>query len=425
MKNSIEPNCQSSYHLISQSLPMMKGWAIIWIVAYHLMGNTKGYLNLDETMATLSKGELKNILEGVLDLLISAGSTGVNVFLVISGFGLTASWWKRHGSQGDYTIHLVDFWQKRVFRIFPLFWVAVVLSLLFYFIEPNFAPFGGEVWSAGIVSALGAVLATVSTLRNFIPDYYYFLNGAWWYIGLSLQLYLVFPFLVAKGLAWGWPKLLFRALLFSLAYRTVCTFLPATDVYRTIALAFFPARLFEFTFGMYLAMAFTLPHSHQKTPGNKLYQSIRALLFNPRFLIVNFCCFGSGLILKWLNQSSVGAIGGIFQEVPITIGLFCGLVCVLQSGCFKLPAAWPLRDVIHSAISETIRKGVGTIGKYSYGIYLTHMNIYLVLWPVGRVLVPSYWMRFLAIALLCFAIGIGFELGYGWLQRRSRLQISS
>ncbi|MEN8444347.1 MAG: acyltransferase family protein, partial [Cyanobacteria bacterium J06555_13] len=120
MKNSIEPNCQSSYHLISQSLPMMKGWAIIWIVAYHLMGNTKGYLNLDEAMATLSKGELKNIVEGVLDLLISAGSTGVNVFLVISGFGLTASWWKRHGSRGDHTIHLVDFWQKRVFRIFPL-----------------------------------------------------------------------------------------------------------------------------------------------------------------------------------------------------------------------------------------------------------------------------------------------------------------
>lgn len=42
-----------TYALISQRIPLLKGWAIIWIVAFHLVGNTRGYLDLGEAMTAL------------------------------------------------------------------------------------------------------------------------------------------------------------------------------------------------------------------------------------------------------------------------------------------------------------------------------------------------------------------------------------
>ncbi len=383
-----------AYITISQSLPILRGWAIVWIVAYHLMGNTKGYLVLNETLFALSEGGIKNIVDAALALFISAGNTGVNIFLVNSGFGLTASWWKRYGSQGIDTIPLGDFWRRRVFKIFPLFWVAVTLSILLYFLNSDWAPFGQEIWDQGILSVLGALFTTLSTLRNFIPDYYYFLNGAWWYVGLSLQLYIVFPLLIKLGSRWGWLKLLTYSLLFSLAYRAVFSLIPIGSAWTVVSFAFFPARLFDFTFGIYLAQSFlSQAGSHSRSS----HHWLQNLLFKPQFLAVNFSCFLLGLIFRWLDHP----ILNIFPEPMITLGLFCGLVCLSQHQPQRL-----------SHLAQTV-------GRYSYGIYLTHMNIYLILWPIATALVPSYWPRLVAVTIACCVIGAGFELSYIWMQGRS------
>ena len=278
-----------SYDTISQSLPVLRGWAIVWIVAYHLMGNTRGYLDWDEAIATLSQGELKNIIDTALVLFVSAGSTGVNVFLIISGFGLTASWWQKYGSRGVENMPLPTFWRKRVFKIFPLFWTAVAIATLLHWINPTWAPFGQNIWQAGGLSPLWALLATVSTLRNFIPDYYYFLNGAWWYVGLSVQLYFVFPWLIQFGCRWGWLKLLIASLLFSLTYRAVFLLLPIESFGTVIPLAFFPSRLFEFTVGIYLAMTFLKPAPDLQPHQGRRW--VKNLLLKPQFIPLSFCLF--------------------------------------------------------------------------------------------------------------------------------------
>ncbi|MGD1895915.1 MAG: acyltransferase family protein [Phormidesmis sp.] len=433
MNHNISRNVKHTeqpYELISRSLNTVKGWAIVWIVAYHLMGNTQGYLDFSETAAALTAGGIKNIgikntVAAALEIFISAGSAGVNVFLVISGFGLTASWWRRYGAKdtGSKTassMPLVAFWQKRIFRIFPLFWAAIVLALVAYYIDPNFAPFGQELWQADPWSVMTALLATFTTLRNFIPDYYYFLNGAWWYIGLSLQLYFIFPLLIRLGQAWGWPKLLLRALLFSLAYRTVCSFLligQIEDFSTTVAFAFFPARLFEFVFGMYIAMAVIQPAgkstscSVNKTKPSHLtlYKGTEQLLFNPKYQIFNLCCFATGLAFSWIDHPVLH----IFQEVFLTVGLFCGLICLSQINLSNFN--FRFLHFLARAASQIVEKGVG---KYSYGIYLTHMNVYLVLWAIATPLIPFYWPRFVVVTFTCCAIGIGFEAGFNQIQRR-------
>ena len=383
-----------SYDAISKSLPVLRGWAIVWIVAYHLMGNTRGYLVWDETIATLSKGGLKNIVDVGLELFITAGSTGVNVFLIISGFGLTASWWKKYGSQGVEQMPLMEFWQKRVFRIFPLFWMSVAIATLLYFIDPAYAPFGQDIWQAGGLSPLWALLATVSTLRNFISDHYYFLNGAWWYVGLSLQLYLVFPWLIRWGCRWGWFRLLSASLLFSLTYRAVFLLSPMESFDTLIPLAFFPSRLFEFVFGIYLAMAFLKPTDELKQrKGLRVW--LEHLLLKPQFSPLSGCLCLVGLSFKWLPYPALN----IFSEALIGVGLFCSLVSLSQ-----------IRLLRFGQLSQTV-------GKHSYGIYLIHMNLYLVLWPTAIALVHSYWPRWGLVLIVCCLIGMGFDAGFAACSR--------
>ena len=378
---------------------MLRGLAIIWITAYHLLGNTQGYLAWPDAIAAIFQGGLQPWIDTGLKMLIGSGKVGVNVFLVISGFGLTSSWWKCQGSRGISNIPLAEFWQKRVFRIFPLFWTSVVLSGLIYWLNPNWAPFGQQVWEQGNLAVLGALLATVSTLRNFIPDYYYFLNGAWWYVGLSLQLYLVFPFLIKAGQSWGWLRLLTSALLFSLAYRAVIAFAPVDDIWSTIFLSCLPARLAEFVFGMYLAVTLIEPRSEEQTSRRSAYDWLQSLLEKPLFLPVNLGCLAMGLAFR----GSASPLLHVFDDSLIAVGLFGGLVCLSQ---LKLP------NLVESLFKLT--------GQYSYGIYLTHMNIYLALWPMASELVPSYWPRFVLVTALSCVVGAGFEAGYGWIQGRLR-----
>ncbi len=385
-------HAQNPYTAISRSLPILRGWAIVWIVMYHLLGNTKDYR--PDIMLSLSQGRVKALSESALELFIAAGDTGVSIFLIISGFGLTASWWKHHGRQGIGTISLLEFWRKRVFRIFPLFWTSIALATVLYLIHPAWAPFGGGIWEQGSMAVLGAFLATITTVRNLMPDYYYFLNGAWWYVGLALQLYLIFPGLIGLGQRWGWSTLLMRSLGVSLIYRGICVLAPLDNVWRSLAFDLFPARLFEFTLGIYIAISAL--QSVDEAPWKRGVgdRGLMALLFQPRFLGINLFCFLAGLACKWSDYG----ILRILDDGLIALGLFCGLVCLSQ---FKLLSLGSLAKVT---------------GQYSYGIYLTHMNIYLVLWPLTVDLLPSYWPRFLLVTLLCCVIGAGFEVGYGWLQ---------
>ena len=379
---------QTPYGRLSQSLLVLRSWSILWIVAYHLMGNTRGYVVLEDAIATLSQGSFKNSVESALALFLSAGATGVNVFLIISGFGLTASWWKKYGSRGE-KIPLMAFWKKRFVRIFPPFWAAVAIAIILFFLNPAYAPFGQNVWHAGGLSSVFAIFTTLTTLRNFVLSHYYFLNGAWWYVGLSIQLYLVFPLLVRFGQRYGWLKLLIASLLFSLTYRAVFLFSGLDTDQTLIPLAFFPSRLFEFTFGIYLA-ATTLQQTPLQQTSLQQTSTFRLNRWLLKAVPLSAVIFLIGLSFKWLPNPALN----VFSEAIIGVGLFYTLVGLAQIRRLQT------------------NRFFGALGRHSYGIYLTHMNAYLVLWPLAADWIPSYWLRFGAVAIACCAVGIFFEKSF-------------
>ena len=386
------------YQRLSHLIPALKGLAILWIVLYHLWGYSRDY----EFSRLSWPPSLTQGAEYILSVICMMGEHGVHIFLIASGFGLMASWWRRQQLRpvAMNQAEIWTFWRRRMSRILPLYGVAHVLVLGLVWINPAWVP-QGELLLQGNLEAIALIILSLTTLRNFFIDYYFALNSAWWYVGLTVQLYLVFPFLVRLGQRWGWSRLLGGALATSLIYRTLIVVLPLNDKVTDIMLrgAFFPTRLFEFVVGMVLAIGLLSPlavGTDQKSP--LWLTGLRRLLSDPTMVPVAAGLWASGLLLDWLSPAQ-GMGLRIGADALIGVGELCCLVQALT----WLPIVVPLLAVL---------------GQYSYGIYLIHMNILRVAWAGLVQLLSSFWPRFAVVVLLCCLTGIWLEAGYGWLQQR-------
>lgn len=110
------------------------------------------------------------------------GIYGVAVFYVLSGITLSFIYASKLTLR---KADLIDFYTKRFFRIFPLLWLATIVSILLSKHAPN----------------LPDLLLNLTGLFGFVKWNTYFATGAW-SIGNELTFYLAFPlllFLLRRG----------------------------------------------------------------------------------------------------------------------------------------------------------------------------------------------------------------------------------
>ena len=104
-------------------------------------------------------------------------SYGIALFLFISGFVLQLN----HPS---FTQHnsLADFYKKRVLRIFPLYWLAIALVYVqgYRYASP--------------INALVVIFGLQGFLAQTLQDL-----GGWWFIGVIIVLYAIFPLITTLG----------------------------------------------------------------------------------------------------------------------------------------------------------------------------------------------------------------------------------
>jgi peptidoglycan/LPS O-acetylase OafA/YrhL len=163
------------------------------------------------------------------------GDQGVQLFLIASGFGCTWSLCRR----GLAPLAVMPFYRRRLGRIYPLWWVAHIL----------FLPL---VWG-GVSLAQPAFYASFLGAR-FLPGTLYYFSPPWWFIGLLLQLYLVYPLLWQGLRRLGPTRLLIVSCGLGFLLRGLgLALLPkyADQISRGFL---FPMRLPEFVAGMSLAV---------------------------------------------------------------------------------------------------------------------------------------------------------------------------
>jgi peptidoglycan/LPS O-acetylase OafA/YrhL len=108
---------------------------------------------------------------------VHAGGTGVTLFFVVSAFTLCYS--LRGRSDGAHPIY--DFYVRRLFRIVPLFYVWVVISLM------------RDGYLFGKTQSFGDILLSTFFVFNLIPGKETGFVWASWTLGVEMLFYLIFP----------------------------------------------------------------------------------------------------------------------------------------------------------------------------------------------------------------------------------------
>lgn len=346
-------------------LDSTRGLSILWIACFHFLiaydnGRYPWPVSLSSLAAFVEKcavlpgrGGLGCRAEGAFAGLFQRGPHAVGVFLALSGFGLAFSLARAEDGVP------VGGWRRwygaRLVRLFPLYWMAHLLYLVSPFmyrpdpVDWRFALsfVGDRVWP--------------------VDQVFYYANPAWWFFGLLLELYLVFPLLHRAMVRLG-PK----------AYLAVCGLV---TVGSRIALteglhahgnwiqgAFFGARLFEFAAGMVLGRLFRV-----------CPEAVGSRFFSPLALLAGLVLYGAGVVCY-------------------RPGLLLALSDGLTGFGLLLVLAWLARGL--NALGP-LRKTLTYVGAYSYGIYLLHQPY--VMYVGGRLSglgMPA------ALAILCLALAV-------------------
>ncbi len=187
-----------------------------------------------------------------LDLFLRSGSTGVSLFLVLSGFCLYVPF------AGGRTARFKtgQFFWRRCRRLMPAYYVSLVFAVTLYILGG--ARLGFEHFTP---PQLGwQVLTHVTLTQTLFTNTFYSLNGAYWSLGLEWQLYLALPLLVFGIRRFGLRTTALAAIACNVVYRVLLEVLIQRGVIASgSALATvvlpnqLPGRWAEFVFGMIAA----------------------------------------------------------------------------------------------------------------------------------------------------------------------------
>jgi exopolysaccharide production protein ExoZ len=287
----------------NQSLDLLRGAAIWLVVLAHCADVTE------------------SVVPGLASFVADRAQMGVQLFFIVSGYTMMLT----YGDSGSLGA-VRSFYIRRIFRIIPLFWIAILFYLLITKGE------GITMWAPGGVSARDVVLTVLCLHWSSVTAFNSVVPGGW-SIAVEMQFYLLFPLIIH----------LFRR--------------PngAIRCYALIALVSVAA---QFAADRYLVpqLAAALPKGQSYLAEGFFY----CLL--PRQLI----CFGFGILLyDFIEQKTQPTLGALLLiGASLSSGWGAG-VAVLSVASFGILA------------SKLTLPFASLLGRHSYAVYLAHFAVIL------------------------------------------------
>lgn len=166
---------------------------------------------------------------------VYVGALGVSLFLIISGAALTYTY-GQHDRLG-----LGRFYIKRFKGIYPMFWIAWVVAVMYYFLDRR----GYPPINAPKANLIFTVLGMDGYLANFHVSTAYILGE--WFLGFIVLFYIVFPLLLLGVKKYPWVTALVILGLYA-GMVVASEKYPGTLPWDLLL----PSRLPELVLGMYL-----------------------------------------------------------------------------------------------------------------------------------------------------------------------------
>jgi peptidoglycan/LPS O-acetylase OafA/YrhL len=334
-----------------QWLDVVRGVAILWIFLVHFVERIVGgpffanpragwppLMERFTQLLPLGIDGFSGVLANLLRWIGWLGDQGVQVFVIASGFGLAYSAIEKIDTHGLETP--AEFYRKRFLGIIPQWWLAH----LGWMIPTLLIGIGLPIVSTRTVASLFGF--------RFLPDVMYYFSPAWWYIGVLIQLYLLFPFLIRYLRKVGPYR--FFAIIGGGAIIVRTVGLIVFDTYAPSYLdwwsrgAIFVSRLPEFSFGIAIAV---------------LYRDSRE--------VVDRWTRSSNAVAAWIVVYLVGNAASFFL-----VGM--GIAFLLTGSAIVA--------VTYAAVSKISTRRIAPIrwfGRNSYSFFLVHHPTLIYLVPVS------------------------------------------
>ena len=341
-------------------LDAMRFYAAAMIVLFHLVHLTKLEIPL------------------YLHFIRTQFGIGVPFFYMVSAFSLMVGYFGRLENKEQ----LKDFYLRRFWRIAPLFYFIIIVSLLiqyfFYNIEHPFSE----------------VLASVFFVFNIIPNYVTGFVWASWSIGVEMIFYLVFPVLLVfvGGILraiYFWVIAIYVGIFWISAFSDVT---PAIKAFRDQSIF---AHFHYFAVGLVSYF---------------IYESIRCKTKPALSQNIGF----------WLGQIGILLLV-VMMFWPITIIQYTGVSIypVLRG----IPLALMIIGVSLYSTPFLVGKSIVAIGKTSFSMYLLHPIVIFGLQAAGiykyvSTAVVDKGLAFLICAIITFSVLIPLaNLSYRLIER--------
>lgn len=321
-------------HLSRSVTQELKGFAILSIIFAHI-----GYFLVTDTHFLFPL----SIMSGV----------GVNLFLFLSGYGLTMSMLKKQESS-------MQFYKRKLLGLFVPLWIVLIIFLnLDYFVLGTTYPLNFSV----------KAFFGIFTSTNIFTDF----NSPLWYFTLILFYYLLFPLVFSKKRPWTSAFILW----------IISYFIINTDsIYFADVLKLYKIHIFAFPIGIVCAWL----HSDKKIINNiffikikNFYIQFKSILF-PLLMITLLGIIGYTAIHSGVGEST--RIEQIISLISMSALILVFILKKYESQIFSI------------------------FGLYSYEIYLFHWPL-MYRYDFLYRYVPA-WIA--TIIYLCIFIGLGFLL---------------
>jgi peptidoglycan/LPS O-acetylase OafA/YrhL len=352
------------------TLDAMRGGAALVVVTYHALGVAP---------LTAASG-WQWWLPQITGYLVHFAYAGIYLFFVISGFCIHLFWAKARAAGVDKpVINFFVFWKRRVRRLYPPYFAALAIYLVYIAYKTPIQITGAYLWDVGL---------HLFMLHNLDAQTTYTINGAFWTLAIEEQLYLAYFLLLFLRIRYGWTKTLLLCISARVAWLVL-------------------GRYLSYSFGIYIPVT-------EAAATNWFIWALGALSVEAALGVTKLpawcyrisaaglalgCAMGLAQILPMFDDSTwVHDVGWLLMHPAWGVGFF-----ILVNYSVAAEQRWRMK----SSRAPRLVPALASIGLMSYSLYLIH----------SFVLMHWYWFGFTRLHILSISLLImtPLSVAFAWL----------